>query len=67
MTLIEILIFYREAVRDHGRKLADVWLHGVCDPYLWNHIYNSVDDTGAFLSVDGPIKDLVPNLSDRSS
>ena len=53
MTLIEILIAYRDAVRENGRQYADVWIKGVCDESLWSHISESVSETGMFLQADG--------------
>ena len=61
MTLIEILIAYRDAMRENGRQYADTWLIGVCDELLRSHISESVSETGMFLNADG--EEIGPILS----
>jgi hypothetical protein len=51
MTLIEVLLCYRDMVRVLGRTVADQFIEGACDSKIWNDIKLSVDDDGIF--VDG--------------
>lgn len=53
MTLIELLVAYRDDVRKHGRKQAEMFLHESCEPALWEHIIASVSDEGRFIDAEG--------------
>jgi hypothetical protein len=53
MTLIEVLLCYRDMVRVHGKAKSDQFIEGVCDPKIWNDIKLSVDEDGSFINADG--------------
>lgn len=55
MTLIEILLQYRELVRDLGRNAANEYLTRVCDISLHVHIRDSVDELGDFVDATGKL------------
>jgi hypothetical protein len=50
MTLIEIMIAYRNSVRNYDRSYAERHLQ-CCDPMLHDHIRASVSDGGDFIDV----------------
>ena len=56
MTLIEVLCAYCDAVKNHGKLMAERILTCV-DPVLKSHIRDSVSDSGEFINAYGkPIK-----------
>lgn len=50
ITLIELLIWYRDLVKEKGREEADKQMHRACDTSFWPHIELCVDDDGQFIS-----------------
>lgn len=50
MTLIELLIWYRDLVKEKGREEASKLMHRSCDSLFWPYIEMCVDEDGQFIS-----------------
>jgi hypothetical protein len=53
MTLIEIVLHYRELVREEGRAAAEKFIGNSCDPQTHWDIRMSVNDDGEFIDAFG--------------
>ncbi len=52
MTLIQVLYQFQHLVKTKDRKTAEDFVKGICYRYLWNSIFESVDNEGNFLRTD---------------
>ena len=52
MTLIEILLCYREHVRQRGAQAGYLWLETAVEPELIPHLVNSVNGNGEFIDAE---------------
>ncbi len=53
MTLIEVLFYYRQLVREKGKQAAFNWLIETVDVHLTNDITDTVSETGEFIDAQG--------------
>ena len=49
--LIELLIWYRDLVKDKQREEANKLMHKACPKDLWWWIENSVNEDGKFIDI----------------
>lgn len=50
MTLIEVLLYYRELVREGKQEEGIAFIHCACEEHLWTDIEASVDKKGNFIT-----------------
>lgn len=55
MTLIEVLFFYRDMIKGHGRSSANFWLSTMCSTVVADNVIASVSDSGDFIGSDNRI------------
>lgn len=53
MNLIEVMLNYRDSVREDGRKAGDRWLRSIgLEESLFQRVRESVNDSGMFVTSD---------------